>query len=442
MSPKMSPKISSIFVSRFKIMKASIILDESKIGKLSQTCPLFLRITSTSKKVYISTSISIPKQNWDKKRHRVIKHIDSENINQQLNDILINAEKTIKTLKKSNPNPTLEDVKSALKKNVDTEHDFFSFTNFVIENYKLENKFDTVDRCYSLISKLKLFLNEKNLHSKKIDIIPFELITEEFIKKYVKFCRDSFKNIDSTIQKDVKLISTILNKAIKKSFATSNPTKEIALKPRKPNPKYLTDNELAILAQTKLNTQSEKEALALFLFCSKYTGFRVNEVLRLKVQDIYSLDTEYPEIHITNSKGENAVAIPLAPEALSFIMPFIEGKNGNEFVFSFWENQNVDFNNLEQVKKKIKAITSRINKALAVIAKRAGITKGISTHWGRNSFGSNLVSNNCSIQLLQSLLGHSDLRMTLRYAHIQSGMRHEEMRRITQAREKRVNLDG
>jgi integrase/recombinase XerD len=48
---------------------------------------------------------------------------------------------------------------------------------------------------------------------------------------------------------------------------------------------------------------------------------------------------------------------------------------------------------------------------------KLGWTKHVTAHILRHSFASTLVRNNASLPAVQSILGHSDLRVTSRYIH-------------------------
>ena len=51
-------------------------------------------------------------------------------------------------------------------------------------------------------------------------------------------------------------------------------------------------------------------------------------------------------------------------------------------------------------------------------AKRAGITKHVTSHAFRHSFASHLLESGCDIKYIQALLGHLDPKSTEIYLHV------------------------
>jgi len=52
------------------------------------------------------------------------------------------------------------------------------------------------------------------------------------------------------------------------------------------------------------------------------------------------------------------------------------------------------------------------------VYKKLGLPKGISFHSLRHSYATHLVENGIDVTFVQNLLGHNDVRTTLRYTHV------------------------
>ena len=61
---------------------------------------------------------------------------------------------------------------------------------------------------------------------------------------------------------------------------------------------------------------------------------------------------------------------------------------------------------------------SVINKAIKVVARKAGLTERISTHTFRHSFATHLLQRGTDIRTIQALLGHKDVATTMIYTHM------------------------
>lgn len=62
--------------------------------------------------------------------------------------------------------------------------------------------------------------------------------------------------------------------------------------------------------------------------------------------------------------------------------------------------------------------TRSFQKVLHIAKKKAGITKKGSVHALRHSYATHLLDNGLDITYIQKLLGHNDLKTTLRYLQV------------------------
>lgn len=174
------------------------------------------------------------------------------------------------------------------------------------------------------------------------------------------------------------------------------------------------------------------------------SGLRRMELVRLRVQDI---DTDLKLIRVWNGKGYKHRLTTLASELIpdihyqiNQVKHYLEGDLKNPHYSGVWlpdaldrkysnANKNLAWQYLFpsknlSIEPNVGALrrhhidASMINKVIKQSAKRAGITKLVSTHTLRHSFATHLLQSGCDIRTVQQQLGHADVKTTEIYTHI------------------------
>jgi site-specific recombinase XerD len=163
-------------------------------------------------------------------------------------------------------------------------------------------------------------------------------------------------------------------------------------------PVVLTQEEVARLLES---APSPKWRAALSV--SYGAGLRASEVVGLKVGDINS---ERMRIRVEQGKGRRDRDALLSPHLLTVLRNWWKLARPQVWLFP---NRLTPF---EHVTPK------SLNRAFHEAARRAEITKPVSLHTLRHSFGTHLLEQKVDVRVIQVLLGHKKLETTSLYTHI------------------------
>ena len=411
-------------------MKVSFIL-KTQAPAMDGRCLVLLRITENSKSTYKSTTIKILPKQWDKKAQRVQKHIESDLLNEMLHRQRQDTEAQIKHLQKSGQLKNGQQVKRMLENKVVLEHDFFSFADVILNRYTSAGQISTRNKNKSIAYKMKWYLKGSKPEADEKLILPLQSVNIQFMEDYATFCRATFQNMDSTIQKDAKFISNVMNKAVRENHVKQNFMKDYKLKIKKFEKVYLTENELQQFINVQVNTPKDQKAKDAFIFSARYSGLRASDLIALKVGDIRNWHGEYPEIRIRMQKTSDWLTIPLEPPALNHLMPYCIGKGQEEYVFNFYEGRKTNFDDPEEFEKDYKAILAYYNRQLEKLGIRAGLEKKLTSHVARNSYATSWISKERDIYVLSKILGHHSLNLTSQYALLLNIPLHKAVRKLS-----------
>ena len=232
----------------------------------------------------------------------------------------------------------------------------------------------------------------------KFGHLPLKSITRYEVQR---FHNDLVKDGLSPASADhhVKLMRRVLNVAIQWDMLEKNVLKNIPLlMVDNQVENYLKDDQLVRLVEV-LRSDENRPVCHILMFLLS-TGSRLNETIQAKWSQV---DTENGvwRIPASNSKSKRTRAVPLNDSALwvleqarmqgDFEHIFANPATGKPFVT-------------------ITRVWYRIRKSVCI--------EHLRVHDLRHSFASLLVSGGRSLYEVQQILGHSDPKVTMRYAHL------------------------
>jgi integrase len=163
------------------------------------------------------------------------------------------------------------------------------------------------------------------------------------------------------------------------------------------NTRYLDDDE-----RRRLNAALPKapEYLRAMVLVSLGTGIRRGNLFSLLWEDI-DFNAKAMTLRADASKSENQSIIPISDDVIAVLKKWREHSKGAR-VFTSPKTGNMIDN---------------VRKSFATLLETAGIEK-FRWHDMRHSFASQLVMAGVDLNTVRELMGHADMKMTLRYAHL------------------------
>ena len=221
------------------------------------------------------------------------------------------------------------------------------------------------------------------------------------------FFADSFKRAEFETAKNYRTIKAALNHAMKWGYISENPLSKIKLpKLPKPIPAFLSEHELQLVIEHTSN--SDMRDLFTLAF---HTGLRLSELINLEWQAVNLVEriikVSNTEMFTTKSKSERVVPLNgIALDMLSKRQPKVFNLATRNYVFSKSPGE----------KYKADSVSKSFKKAI----RAAGLNERLHFHSLRHSTASNMVKRGVPLVVVKEILGHSDIRTTMTYSHIQN----------------------
>jgi integrase/recombinase XerD len=245
-------------------------------------------------------------------------------------------------------------------------------------------------------STIKTYLNEMGVFIKAIKQHPAEEFTTARLKNYLQYCHETLKLTENTLHSRMNALKFYYEQVLKKEkffWEVPRPKKQLQL------PRFFNQDEITAIIKAAGNIKHKT-----MLMLSYSSGLRVSEVVTIKTKDI---DSKRMCILIKQAKGKKDRMVTLSPVLLIMLREYWKTSKPSKDGYLF------------QGQYKDEPYSSRsLQLVLAAAKKKAGILKPGSIHALRHSFATHLLDKGTDVTMIMKLLGHNDIKTTLRYLHV------------------------
>jgi len=245
-------------------------------------------------------------------------------------------------------------------------------------------------------STIRTYLNEMAQLLIIIKDIPANELKPEHLKRYLVYCYEKLGLKENTLHSRINAMKFYYEKVLGREkffWEIPRPKKQQLL------PRFFNQNDLVAIIKAIGNIKHK----VMLMLCYS-AGLRVSEVVSMKTRNI---DESRMSILIEQAKGKKDRMVALSPVLLVMLRKYISEYNPDPKGYLFagqWKEEPYSSRSLQLV--------------LAAAKKKAGVLKPGSVHALRHSFATHLLDKGTDVTIIMKLLGHNDIKTTLRYLHV------------------------
>jgi integrase/recombinase XerD len=215
----------------------------------------------------------------------------------------------------------------------------------------------------------------------------------ERLRGYFLHCTNTLKLSENTLHSRINAVKFYFEQVLKwDKFFYEIP------RPKKPSilPKVISAADIKKLFEVTTNLKHN----TMLKLCYGM-GLRVSEIVGLKISDI---DSKRMQVFIERAKGKKDRYVNLPQSILEQLRIYFNEYHPKKYLFEGQYGCRYSARSAQKVFKDS--------------LKKANINKDVGIHGLRHSFATHLLENGTDITFIQQLLGHNDLKTTLRYTHV------------------------
>ena len=388
----------------YQKMNVTLIFDHHKRATRENDGAVEVRVTDCRKVWYIATGVKVRKNEW--KNGRVINRIDSDLMNERIEIVMRNITNAINEAIKNREKIGINELRDAVCCTIGEHEDPIKWMEET--EVGISNAIDTHKHYITLFSKLRRFgkfCRWSDFTPSVIYDFDSFLSTERFPIRNSK-TNEQLLSAASIYANHAKL-RKMLGYAARKGKINRNPYDDVYLTRMKADKtaaiKYLREDEIEKVVSYRPNEKSQIEAHTLFVF-QMFTGMAFADMMKFDKSMIVKDGDRY----IYTAKRQKT-GVPYHIMLLPTVVDLLDSVG--------WTLP----------RKSLVCYDCN----LKVMAKRLGITEGLTAHMARHTFATIMLRYGVKLENLARMMGHTDISMTQRYAKVLAQSVNEEFERVS-----------
>ncbi len=247
----------------------------------------------------------------------------------------------------------------------------------------------------------------------KSDDIHIRQLNFDFVNQFELWLKTIRKCCHNTSLKYISILKMIILYCKDNQWLDHDPFARFEMKKEDVEPIFLTKEEIQMIADKVIRNEKLSRVRDVYIFCC-FTGLAYADIEKLKRTEISVGVDDQLWIFTDRLKTKIKSRIPLLPISLSIIKKY--------------EDDPICIN----VNKVLPVLSNqKYNAYLKEIADICGISKTLTTHTARHTFGTTVtLSNGVPIESVSKMLGHKKISTTQHYARVLDIKVSEDMQKL------------
>ena len=371
------------------------LIRKKKLNKDGLT-NIMVRVTIGGEKAEFSSLAFVKPETWSPLGKVLGRTKEAQQINDSLDKIKIALDKHYKAILEKDGYVTPNKLKDTY-----LGKDIRKTTVLSLYNVKVEQKRNLVGKTIRSTTLSKYLATTKRVtnfmaYKYKKEDMPIRDVDFQFVTDYEVYLKSVCECGHNSTVKHLRYLKQVVTNALKNRYITNDPFNDYTLGYKPVKKEFLIEPEIKELMKKKFTAKRLEEVRDVFLF-QCFTGIAYIDAVNLTEDNIVEDGFGQKWIQLTRQKSSVQANIPLLDVPLSILKKY--WRSANDKLLPIQSNQ-------------------KMNEYLKEIATICGINKRLTTHCGRHTFGTIMLTKGVSIESVSKMLGHTNITTTQIYAKV------------------------